>query len=169
MHRSSSWVSEGQNFSSVRYMDPITKILYHNYTIAACNLLYPNVVKLEDRSFQQYGETLKKFYRQIYQRSMKSNLIVSDENLHRSFFSTSDVKQSQIAWTIRHNSQGTISSEAFQDFSNKWNNNFSEFMNRKLINLVKSEGHCFVSLNSLPLFSNCEKFSQIVHLFKFSY
>ena len=44
---------EGQNFSSIRYMDPITKILYLNYTIAACNPLFPNVVKLEDGSFQQ--------------------------------------------------------------------------------------------------------------------
>ena len=87
---------EGQNFSSIRYMEPITKILYH-YTIAAWNPLYPNVVKLEDGSFQQYGETLKKFNREIYQWSMNNNLNVSDENLHRSLFSISHVKQSQIA------------------------------------------------------------------------
>ena len=55
---------EDQNFSSIRYMDPITEILYHNYIIAACNPLYPNDVKLEDGSFQQYGETLKKFNRE---------------------------------------------------------------------------------------------------------
>ena len=95
---------EGQNFSSVRYMDPITKILYHNYTIAACNTLYPNVVKLEDGSFQQYGETLQKFNLEIYQRSMNSNLNVSNEKLHCSLFSISTFspKQSQIARTIRH-------------------------------------------------------------------
>ena len=51
---------EGQNFSSIRYTDLIAKILYHNDTIAAYNSLYPNVVKLEDGSFQQYGEELKK-------------------------------------------------------------------------------------------------------------
>ena len=96
---------EGQNFSSIRYMDPITKTLYHNYTIAACNPLYPNVVKLEDGSFQQYGETLKKFNREIYQWSMNNNLNAIDENLHRSLFSISDVKQSQIARTMRHNSK----------------------------------------------------------------
>ena len=101
---------EGQNFSSIRYMDPITNIcnrvhifLYHNYTIAVCNPLYPNVVQLEDGRFQQNGETLKKFNLEIYQCSMNNNLNVSDENLHRSFFSISDVKKSQIAQTIRHN------------------------------------------------------------------
>ena len=78
-------IVEGQNFSSMRYMDPITKILYHNYTIAACNLLYPNVVKLEDGSFQQYGETLKKFNREIYQWSMNNNLNVSDETASQPF------------------------------------------------------------------------------------
>ena len=111
---------EGQNFSSIRYMDPITKILYHNYTIAACNPLYPNVVKLEDGRFQQYGETLKKFNREIYQWSMNNNLNVSDENLHRSLFSISDVKQSQIARTNRHNSKGIISREAFRDSDEKY-------------------------------------------------
>ena len=54
---------EGENFSSVRYMDPNRQTSYHNYTIAACNPLHPNVVKLEDGSFQQYGERMKKFNR----------------------------------------------------------------------------------------------------------
>ena len=104
---------ESQNFSSIRFMDPIRKILYHYYTIAACNPLYPNGVNLEDGSFQHYGETLKKFNREIYQWSMNNNLNVIDENLHRSLFFISDVKQSQIARTIRHNSKGIISREAF--------------------------------------------------------
>ena len=106
---------EGQNFSSIIYMDPSTKILYHSYTITACNPVYPNVVKLEDGSFQQYGEELKKFNREIYQWSMNNNLNVSDENLHRSLFCISDVKQSQIDRTVRHNSKGIISREAFRD------------------------------------------------------
>ena len=75
-------------------MDPVTKTLYHNYTIAAWNPLYPNVVKLGDDRFQQYGETLKKFNREIHQWLMNSNLNVSNENLHCSSFSTSDVKRS---------------------------------------------------------------------------
>ena len=49
-------------------------------------MLYPNVVKLKDGSFQQYGETLNRLNREIYQYSMNSNLIVTDENLHRSLF-----------------------------------------------------------------------------------
>ena len=97
---------EGQNFSSIRYMDPITEILYHDYTIAACNPLYPNAVKLEDGSFQQYGETLKNWNRKIYQWSMNSNLNVSNENLNCSLFAISDLKQIQIAQKICHNSKG---------------------------------------------------------------
>ena len=78
-------ITKLQNFSSIRYMDPITKILYHNYTIAACNPLYPNVVKLEEGSFQQYGETLKKFNLGIYQWSMNSNCINTSMD-HSLFF-----------------------------------------------------------------------------------
>ena len=64
---------EGQNFYFIRYMGSNTKIMYINYTLAACNPLYPNVVKLEDGSFHQYGETLKKLNREIYQWSMNSS------------------------------------------------------------------------------------------------
>ena len=120
MHRSSAFVNRGSEFFSIRYMDPITKILYHNYTMAACNPLFPNVVKLEDGSFQQYGETLKKFNREIYQWSMNNNLSVSNENLHCSLFSISDVKQSQIAKAFCHNSKGIISRETFRDSDGKY-------------------------------------------------
>ena len=101
-------------------MDPITQILYHLYTIAACNPLYPIVVKLEDGSFQQYGETSKEFNRVIYQWSMNISLNVSDENLHRNVFATSDAKQIQIARKICHNSNRIISREAIQDSDGKY-------------------------------------------------
>ena len=74
---------QGQNCSSIRYLEPLTKFLYHNYTIAAC---IPNVVKLEDGSFQQYGETLKKIDHEIYQWPMNNDLNSSDKNLHLSLF-----------------------------------------------------------------------------------
>ena len=51
---------------------------------------------------------------------MNNNLNVSDENLHRSLFSISDVKQSQIIRTIRHNSKRIISREAFRDSVGKY-------------------------------------------------
>ena len=60
-------------------MDPVTKILYHNYTIAVCNHLYPKFVKLEDCSFQQYEEAPKKLNREKYQWPMNTNLNVSDQ------------------------------------------------------------------------------------------
>ena len=82
---------QGQNFSSIRYLEPLTKISYRNYTIAACNPLYPNVAKLEASSFQHYGETLKKFDHEIYQWPMNNDSNSSDQNQHGSFFSTSDL------------------------------------------------------------------------------
>ena len=108
--------------------------MYHNYTIAACKSLFPNIVKLEDGRFQQYGETLKKFNHEVYQWSMNSNLNVSYENLRSSLFSTSDVKRSQIDRTIRHNSKRLISLEAFRDSDGKnshenfyhWNDQFQQ-------------------------------------------
>ena len=65
---------------------------------------------------------------------MNSNLNVSDENLQRSFFSISDVKQSQISGTILHNSKRIIHREAFRDSDGKysienyihWNDQFQQ-------------------------------------------
>ena len=115
-------------------MDPITETFYHNNTIAASNPLYQNVVILVESSFQKYGETLKKFNREIHQWSINITLSVSDENLHRNLFSPSDVKQSQIATTIRHNSNRSISRESVQDNDGKyshenfihWNDQFQQ-------------------------------------------
>ena len=122
---------QGQNFSSIRYLEPLTKIFYRNNTIAACNSPYPNVVKLEDGSFQQYGETLKKFDHKIYQWPMNNDLNSCDQNLNRSLFSASDLKKSQIARTIRHNSKGIISREAFRDSVGKYNHdNFVHWNNQ---------------------------------------
>ena len=126
-------LKQGQNFSSIRYLEPLAKVLYLNYTIAACNPLYPNVVKLEDGSFQQYGETLRKFDQEICQWPMNKDLNSSDQNLHRSFLHIK-FKKSQIARTIRHNSKGIISREAFRDLDGKynhdnfvpWNNQFQQ-------------------------------------------
>ena len=65
---------------------------------------------------------------------MNSNLKVSNENLDRRPFSTSDIKQSQIARAICHNNKGIISREASRDSDGKynhenfiyWNNQFQQ-------------------------------------------
>ena len=58
---------------SIRYLDTLIKNLYHNYTIAACNLLYPNVVKSYVSKSQQYGETVENFNNKIYQWQMNND------------------------------------------------------------------------------------------------
>ena len=89
------------------------------------------VVKLEDGSFQQYGETLKKFDHEIFRWPMNNDLNSSDQNLHRSLFSTSNLKKSQIIRTIGHNSKGIISREAFRDSDGKYNHdNFVHWNNQ---------------------------------------
>ena len=77
---------KGQNISSIRYLEPLTKNLYRNCIIAACNPPYPNVATLEDSSFQQYGETLKKFDHEIYQWPMNNDLISSVQIYIVAFF-----------------------------------------------------------------------------------
>ena len=59
-------ISGGQKFSSILHKEPLTKALYQNYIILACNPLNANVVKLEDGSYQKYGENLNEWNIKIY-------------------------------------------------------------------------------------------------------
>ena len=111
---------------------------------------------------------------------MNSNLNVSDENLHRSLFPISDVKQSQIARTIRHNSKSIISREAFRDSDGKnshenllhWNdelqqqffltNEITVFRNLRtesLYNWLKAEDIAVSVLTVYLIFKICKNFS----------
>ena len=63
---------------------------------------------------------------------MNNDLNSSDQNLHRRFFSTSDLKKSQITRTIRHNSEGIISREAFRDSDGKYNHDNFVHWNKQI-------------------------------------
>ena len=67
----------------------------------------------------------------LYQWPLNNDLNSSDQNLHRSHFSTSDSRKSPIARKIRHNSKGIISREAFRDSDEKYNHdNFVHWKNQ---------------------------------------
>ena len=88
---------------------------------------------------------------------MNNNLNVSDENLHRSIFSISDVKQSQIARTIRHNSKGIISREAFRDSDGKYSHETFIHWNAQF------QRHFFLT-NEITIFRNLKTESLYVWL-----
>ena len=79
---------------------------------------------------------------------MSSNLNISDKN-YRSVFSTSHLKQSQIAATKSHNIKQIISREAFQDLDGKysheigihWNGQFQQenYLANKIFRNLKTE------------------------------
>ena len=80
---------------------------------------------------------------------MNGNLNLSEENLHRSLFSTSDVKQCQIARTIRHYSKGSISREAFRDSDEKYSHEISFHWNDQF-------QHELFLINKITIFWNLE-------------
>ena len=48
-------VSSDNSLEGIRYMDPISKVFYRNFTVTKCNPLYPNAVKLQNGSWITYG------------------------------------------------------------------------------------------------------------------
>ena len=43
----------------LRFMDPISRVLYRNFTLSLCNPLYPNALNLRNGSWLTYGNELK--------------------------------------------------------------------------------------------------------------
>ena len=53
-------VTQKNNQSFVRYMNPISKVLYRNFTLIKCNSLFPNVFQLGNGSWIAFGQNLTK-------------------------------------------------------------------------------------------------------------
>ena len=111
---------------------------------------------------------------------MNNNLNISHQNLQHSSFATADIKQSQIAQTVRHNSKGISVENGKNSRENfiHWNQLFHkeiflakkitiflELEIRKPIRLFKSKCHCWVSPKSLTHFSNGEIVNYFPKLF----
>ena len=81
---------QGQNVSSITYLDLFIKNYNCNCTFTAYQPLYTIVVKIEDgKFFQQYGEKLKKLNNEIYHWPMRLALNASDQDLYLNHFSQS--------------------------------------------------------------------------------
>ena len=46
------------NETITRYMHPISRIVFSNFTVAKCNPMYPNLLRLDNGSWIEYGEQI---------------------------------------------------------------------------------------------------------------
>ena len=52
-------VSSDNSSEGIRYMDPISKVVYRNFAIANCNTLYSNALELKNGSWITYGRQIE--------------------------------------------------------------------------------------------------------------
>ena len=82
-------VSSDNSSEGIRYMDPISRIFYRNFTLINCNPMYPNALELQNGSWITYGRRIKLIHKPIdmpnyrvnVNWNLTSTLIVFDEEI----------------------------------------------------------------------------------------
>ena len=52
-------VSSNNSSEGIRYMDPIFRVFYRNFTLINCNPMYPNALELQNGSWITYGRQIQ--------------------------------------------------------------------------------------------------------------
>ena len=125
------------NETQIRYMDPITKLMFRNYTLTSCSPLYPNLFKDGHGTWYEYGLRLRKCSStpenfDLHSTPKEHHLAIT--YLQEGLFSTQDVLQSQKARNLRHNRKTIVGREVFRNEKGEfthpnfqhWNLNWDE-------------------------------------------
>ena len=118
-------------------MDPITKLMFRNYTLTSCSPLYPNLFKDGHGTWYEYGLRLRKCSStpenfDLHSTPKEHHLAIT--YLQEGLFSTQDVLQSQKARNLRHNRKTIVGREVFRNEKGEfthpnfqhWNLNWDE-------------------------------------------
>ena len=108
-------VTQNDNQSFVRYMNPIFKVFYRNFTLIKCNPLFPNVFQLGNGSWIAFGQNLtivEKPEVLSYLEEPKREVPIFEEVFNGSF-TEKQLEESQLAQMYRHSRRTITGREVF--------------------------------------------------------
>ena len=112
------------NETIVRYMHPISRIVFSNFTVAKCNPMFPNLLRLDNGSWIEYGKQIS--LSNIEPLTMYYPEHRDDDPILASlraggFFTQEDVETSHIARLNKHARTVVNSREVFKTSEGKYN------------------------------------------------
>ena len=106
--------------SHIRFMDPISRLTYHNYTLTLCNRVYFNAFELSNGSWVSHAKQLKLISSpKELEKPAKNATLSSFDNNNGGFFTDKDLGDSHLSQLMKHSRKTIIGREAFLEKTGK--------------------------------------------------
>ena len=109
-------VSSESSTEKIRYMDPISRVFYRNFTLINCNHTYPNALELQNGSWITYGRRLQLIDKPNDMPNYRVNVNWSTSAPMEGFFNFQELELSNRAQKLRL-SRKTITGREQEKFS----------------------------------------------------
>ena len=90
-------VSSDNSSEGIRYVDPISRVFYRNFTLINCNPMYPNALELQTGSWITYGRRIQLIDKPIDMPNYRVNVNWSTSAPMEGFFNDKDLELSKSA------------------------------------------------------------------------
>ena len=106
-------VSSDNSSEGYRYMDPISRVFYRNFTLINCNPMYPNAFELQNGSWTTYGRRIQLIDKPKEMPNYRVNVNWSTSAPMEGFFNDKDLELSKRAQRLRHSRKTLTRREVF--------------------------------------------------------
>ena len=99
----------------IRFMDPISGVIYRNYTLTLCNKVYPNAFELGNGSLVSNAKQLKliRTPKRIRETGKKYAILSSFDISDGSLFADKNLTDSQLSKLMKHSRKTKTGMEVF--------------------------------------------------------
>ena len=116
----------------VRYMDPIARVFYRNFTFINCNPMYPNAIELQNGSRITYGRRIQLIDKPNDMPNYRVNVNCSTSAPMAELFSDKDLELSKRAQRLRHLRKTITGRESFLGQGGSYEHETQEYFNTDL-------------------------------------
>ena len=106
-------VSSDNSSRGIRYMEPISRVLYRNFTLINCNPMYQNAHELQNGSWITYGRRIQLIDKPNDMPNYRFNVNWSTSAPMEGFFNDKDLEFSKRTQRLRHSRKTITGREVF--------------------------------------------------------
>ena len=106
-------VSSDNSSETIRYMNPISRVFYRNFTPTNCNPMYPKALKSQNESWITYGRRIQLIDKPNDMPNHRVNVNWSTSSPMEGLFNDKDLELSKRAPRLRHSRKTITGREVF--------------------------------------------------------
>ena len=125
-------LSSYNSSEGIRYMDPISRVFYRNFTLINCNPMYPGALELQNGSWITYGRRKQLIDNHNDMHNYRVNVKWSTSAPMKVFFNDKDLELSKRAQRLRHTRNTITGREVFLGQGGLYEHDTLEYFNRCL-------------------------------------